>query len=217
MRVKQSNLKKVPYLVGVTGSFGTGKSLVGNLLKEEGIFVIDTDDIVQNILKTRNKTTQKIVAEFGKSIINNSAGYISRKKLGAVVFRNKLKRKKLELIIHPEVNRVLVRVISKNKKGGIIAVLIPLLFECGYENFFHEIWCVICKGKVQLQRLQKKGFTLSEAKARIEAQLPIKVKARKVDFVIDNSNDIKSTKKQVEKRFKQLVRLNHNHHLFCGK
>ena len=113
-RIKTENVaSKNPYLIGVTGGFGTGKSLVGSILKDAGVFVIDTDDIVKDLLKTNNDTTKKIVNEFGNNVCNfEGAEYISRKKLADIVFNDVAKRKKLEAIIHPMVERKIKDVFS---------------------------------------------------------------------------------------------------------
>ena len=175
--------------------------MVGRILEETGITVIDTDEIVRNILKTKNNITQKIQDEFGKSVINNEGSeYINRKELAKLVFNNDLKRQKLESIIHPEVNKILDYFISQNKEKSTIAVLIPLLFECRLESFYNEIWCVSCKSEIQLERLLKKGFSEDEVKLRINSQLPIETKIKKSDYVIDNSGTIEETKKQVLSR-----------------
>lgn len=207
-----------PYLIGITGGFGTGKSLTGKILEEAGITVIDTDEIVRNILETKNNITLIIQDEFGTGIIVNKPGeYVNRKALAKVIFDNDLKRKKLESIIHPEVNKVLDYFILQNKDKSIIAVLVPLLFECHLESFYNEIWCVICKSEIQLERLLKKGFTPDEIKLRINSQLPIKEKTEKSNFVIDNSGAIDETKKQVLSRLTELVQSSHNLHLSGDK
>ena len=211
------NKTNIPYLIGITGGFGTGKSLAGEILEELGIIVIDTDEIVRNLLKTKNNVTQKIQNEFGSSVVSNKSDeYIDRKTLASLVFNDNSKRKKLELIIHPEVNKILDFFISQNKDKSIIAVLIPLLFECGLENSYNEIWCITCKSEIQLGRLLKKGFTQEEIKLRVNSQLPIDVKVKKSDFVIDNSGTIDETKNQIILRLK-LVQSNHNLHLSFDK
>lgn len=213
----QKNNKNIPYLIGITGSFGMGKSFVGDLLKEASITVIDTDEIVKNILKTENNITKQIIKEFGKSIINKENEYINRKSLADMIFTNEIKRKKLESILHPEVNKEISSLILRNKDRKIFAVLIPLLFECNLENDYNEIWCVYCKSKVQYKRLIKKGFTKEEITARTNSQLPIEEKMKKSNFVIDNSESRDKTKNQVILRLKELVQLDHNLHLFFDK
>ena len=207
-----------PYLIGITGGFGTGKSLAGKILEETGITVIDTDEIVRSILKTKNNVTLKIQNEFGNSVLNDKSDeYINRRFLAAAVFNDNLKRKKLESIVHPEVNKVLKSVISQNKDKDIIAVLIPLLFECKLETDYNETWCITCNSKTQLERLLKKGFTEEEIMARIKSQMPIEEKVKKSNFVIDNSGSKDETKRQVISRLNELVQLNHNLHLSSDK
>jgi len=206
---------KMPYLIAVTGNFGTGKSLVGNILCKKGITVIDTDDIVANILASKNKVTDKIVNTFGKVTLFHAK--INKKALANIVFKNKSKRKLLESIIHPVVRDELKKIIKVNKAKKIIAVLIPLLFESGMERNYHEIWCVICSKDVQLKRLMKKGFTSEEIKLRLNSQMNQSFKARKSNFVINNSKSINYSKKQILKRLKLLARLDRSRHLFLSK
>ena len=212
------NTSSTPYLIGITGSFGTGKSLAGEILEELGITVIDTDEIVRSILKTKNNVTEKIQNEFGNNVINGKTGeYINKKNLAELVFNDTVKRKNLESIIHPEVNKVLESFTLQNNDKSIIAVLIPLLFECGLEKYYNEVWSVTCKREIQLERLLKKGFTQKEIDLRINSQLPIEEKVEKSNFVIDNSGTIDETKKQIILRLKQLAQSVHNLHLSFDK
>lgn len=197
MRSYSKTISILPYLIAITGSFGTGKSTVGRILKQLGICVVDTDHIVGKILATKNHITKKIIKMFG---------YADKKSLAKVVFHNPSKRKKLESIVHPEVRRVLKIFISKNRNKKIIAVLIPLLFESKMNKTYDEVWCVTCSKKEQIKRLIQKGFKLSEIKKRILAQLPQKEKVKRSDFVIDNSGTIQRTKRQVARRVRLLVR-----------
>jgi len=67
MRIKRRKITK-PYLIGITGGLGTGKSLVGKVLKHLGICVIDTDEIVKSLLSYKNKITKKIVSDFDEGL-----------------------------------------------------------------------------------------------------------------------------------------------------
>ena len=209
---------KTPYIIGITGSLGTGKSLVGEILSKCTVLVIDTDFIVRDILRAKNPISKSIVSEFGQNILSsNSNEYVDRKILGSIVFKDESKRKTLESIIHPEVIKILKKKITQNSEKAIIAVLVPLLFESNLEKMFDEIWCVICDETIQMKRLQDKGFLLEDAKRRIKAQLSPNEKAKLSDYVINNSGTILETKEQVIKRLKQLAQLNHNFHLSFGK
>ena len=216
--MKQLNSNLTPFIIGITGSLGTGKNLVGSILSELGVFVIDTDEIVREILKTNNKITQNIADNFGDSILNkDNHEYIDRTALAKIIFNDENKRKKLESILHPEVKYLLSSVINLSKDRQIIAVLVPLLFEANLQNQFHETWCVICNKDVQMTRLLSKGYIIDDAKARINAQLTQDEKAKRSDFIIDNSGNEGITKEQIIKRLQLLAQSNHNLHLSFGK
>ncbi|MBM3248720.1 MAG: dephospho-CoA kinase, partial [Candidatus Omnitrophica bacterium] len=89
-------------IIGITGSFGTGKSTVAKIFASLGVKIIDTDKIVHKILRHDDKVSKQIIKVFGQGILDNSKN-ISREKLGKVVFRNNKLLKKLCDIIHPEV------------------------------------------------------------------------------------------------------------------
>ena len=206
------------YLIAVTGNFGTGKSLVGKVLTDFGILTIDTDFIVKNILSSKNNVTERIVQSFGNQVLNvTNNEYINKTVLASLVFGDECKRKILEGIIHPEVAKVLKSIIVNEKEHKLIVVLIPLLFECNLQDSYDEVWCVVCRPEVQTRRLIEKGFSLDEIKKRIVAQIPQEEKAKKSDFVIDNSDDFLKTKEQIKGRLRQLAQLNHNLHLFLDR
>lgn len=214
----QLNSNLTPFIIGITGGLGTGKNLVGSILSKLGVFVIDTDEIVREILKTNNKITQNIVSNFGNSILNkDSHEYIDRTALAKIIFNDENKRKKLESILHPEVRYLLSSILDLSKDKQIIAVLVPLLFEANLQNQFHETWCVVCNKDVQMTRLLSKGHAVDDAKARINAQLTQDEKAKRSDFVIDNSGNEEITKEQIIKRLQRLAQSNHNLHLSFDK
>ena len=206
------------YLIGVTGSYGTGKSLVGEILSEFGVHVIDTDHIVKEILASENDISKLIVNEFGSIVCKSLNGeFIDRKELADIVFKDEGRRKKLESFVHPEVGKRLTALITDNRDKKVIAVLIPLLFEVNLQESYNETWCVICKEEIQLKRLKKKGITPDQALSRIKSQMPLDKKAALSDFVINNSDSEENTREQVKNRLKRLAQLNHNFHLFSGK
>jgi dephospho-CoA kinase len=200
---KRKNKDFKPYLVAITGNFGSGKSAVGSLLKNDGFLLVDTDEIVNEILKNINPVTEKILAEFGSDIKNLNSDYlINKKKLASIVFIDETKRKKLEFIIHPAVEQTLSTIFSLSQLEKVIFVLVPLLFECNLEGNYHEVWCVKCDKNVQLSRLEGRGFSIEEAEKRISSQMSQDEKESLSDFVIDNSAQIENTKSQIDKRLK---------------
>lgn len=196
---------KEQYLVAITGSFSSGKSFVGDILKDLDYLVIDTDKIVSDFLKSKNKITDEIVNNFGQEVISGGKQYINKKLLASIVFSDTVKRKKLESIIHPEVRKEVARMCELNADKNIVFVLIPLLFESGEDKEYDEIWCVKSSESVQLERAEKRGFTKEEAMQRIRAQMLQEEKIKRSHFVIDNDKDAEITKDQIQNRLKEIL------------
>ena len=117
-------------MIAITGSIGTGKSTVSNIIKSMGFNVIDCDKIVHHLYEQRDIILQ-VKELFPNVVINNN---INRKELGRIIFNDKLAKKKLEELIHPFVRKELEQV-----KDKLVFVEVPLLFESKMEDIFIKI------------------------------------------------------------------------------
>ncbi|MCT8137410.1 dephospho-CoA kinase [Anaerobacillus sp. CMMVII] len=186
-------------IIGLTGGIASGKSTVSNMMKNEGIPVVDADIIAREVVEQGEATYQKIVDAFGKEIITND-GCLDRKKLGALVFQDEKKRMLLNSIVHPAIRiRMHEKVESfKNEGFATIVLDIPLLFESKLTNMVEKIIVVFVDYELQLERLkQRDQFTDQEALVRINAQMPLKDKIALADEVIHNHGSIDETKQQL--------------------
>jgi dephospho-CoA kinase len=189
--------------VGLTGSFGTGKSFVAGLFKKLGARIIDADKLAHKTLKKGSVAYKKIVAVFGKSVLGRG-GSIDRKKLGRIVFDDKKKITKLNRIVHPIVIRQIKDKI-RSSKNDILVLDAPLICETGLSGLMDALIVVKASREEQLERSMKK-FHLSKEGVykRIACQMPLKMKISKADHVIDNSGTRKETEKQVAKIWQDL-------------
>ncbi|MBX9940881.1 MAG: dephospho-CoA kinase [Candidatus Obscuribacterales bacterium] len=194
------NESKTAYVIGVTGSIGTGKSAVGKLLESMGVAVIDTDHLAAELRDGDGPVRDMIVERFGADIIVD--GKVSREKLGLVVFNDPQARKDLEDILHPAIAELKSRRISlaAASGSGVVAVLVPLLFETNSQAQYDEVWTVVANEAVQMSRLRERDKRSDEELLkRIRAQFPQEKKAALSLVVIDNSGELEETRKQVEK------------------
>lgn len=193
------NESKTAYVIGVTGSIGTGKSAVGKLLESMGVSVIDTDHLAAELRDGEGPVRDMIVERFGAEIIVD--GKVSREKLGQVVFNDPQARKDLEDILHPAIAELKSRRISlaAASGSGVVAVLVPLLFETNSQAQYDEVWTVVANEAVQMTRLRERDKRSDEELLkRIRAQFPQEKKAALSLVVIDNSGELEDTRKQVE-------------------
>ena len=185
-------------IVGVTGSFSSGKTTVTELLKAADILVIDADKIARRLTKPGEACYRRIVSSFGKGILTKD-GSIDRRKLAEKAFINKLTVDKLNRAVHPEVIKSIKEKIRTCAKQKIILDA-PLLIEAGLHNAVDRLVVVDIGETEQLKRAKSRsGLNHYQILKRAKRQIPLSCKVRMADFVIDNNGSIKKTKFQVDK------------------
>ncbi|KRM57411.1 dephospho-CoA kinase [Secundilactobacillus malefermentans] len=188
-------------VIGLTGGIATGKSTVSKIIREQGISVVDADEIARQLVAPESEALKQIISYFGTDYLSET-GKLNRKKLGLLVFTNPQKLIELNNIMNPlikeEIKRQLKTLSNQGKK--VVVLDMPTLFEAHFENLVDEITVVEVPESVQLERLMRRDNSIkSDAQSRIDSQLPLKEKIAKASFVIDNSHAVAETKAQVLK------------------
>jgi len=183
------------YAIVLTGGIATGKSTVASLFMLHGFLTIDADKIAHQVLDENVTSIQKL---FGEEYISN--GKVDRKKLGNLVFNDKVQIQKLEELVHPLIKQKIVEqasIFEKQQKPYLIDI--PLFFEKGNYEIEKSIVVYIPK-ELQVQRLIKRDSCKEdEALARINNQMDIEEKKSKATYIIDNTKDLKSLQDEVER------------------
>ena len=202
----------VGLIVGLTGGIVCGKSTVAKMFKDLGAKIIDADKLGHKVILPHKSAWEKIVKLFGKELLKEDLS-IDRKKLGEIVFDEQRLLKKLNEITHPEIIKLIKKKISlvKNKtckkgKEEILIIDAALIYEAKIDNLMDKIIVVYIKEDEQIKRLKKRdNLSAEEALKRIKSQMSINEKIKFADYIIDNSNSLDKTKKQVEKIWKNLI------------
>lgn len=183
-------------ILGITGAIGSGKSTVSHLLRKRGYPVIDLDDIAKEVLKEK-EVEEALLRAFGNEIMED--GRISRKRLAERVFSDREGLELLESITHPRiVERLLERLKELEVVGeDVVFVEAPLLFETKSESLFNKIIVVYAREEEILKRMEKRGFSQDETLKRLSAQLPIEVKVKNADYVIENTGRIEDLEGEI--------------------
>ncbi len=190
----------------ITGGIACGKSLVGDVLREAGARVIDADDVCHDLFSRGGPVADRIVAVFGKAILNRAGG-IDRKALAGIIFADAAKRERLNAIMHPAARRVInawLKAQSRGRGAKIAAALVPLVYEAGWTGGWDAIVCVAAPLSAQIVRLARKGLSEKDARARIAAQLPLAEKISRSDYVIFNAGTLAGLRQQAALVFRSI-------------
>ena len=188
--------------IAVTGGLSSGKSTVCLFLKDLGAYVVSADAIVHQLLSSDEVISQKVTHLLGPRILIEDR--IDRKKIAKIVFSDPVKLKALEKILHPAVEKEIVRQYEQVKNNSsyiFFAAEIPLLYETGMEKLFDRIIAVNTDTQVALSRYETStGLTKKDFDARMSYQK----KPLKADFVIVNNGDLADLKKNIVSIVQQL-------------
>lgn len=205
----------------VTGGIACGKNLAGATLARLGVPVIDADQVCHTMMQSGRPLFKRLVAAFGKGIVGRD-GEIDRRFLGRRVFADEKELQRLNRLVHPGVRRAIEAWIVEQAGGGaaarrlgIIAALVPLVYEVQWERAWDWIICVGAPTSVQVERLKLRGLTEAAARVRITAQWSVEEKMRRADYVVFNGGTLECARRQTVRIFediKQHVEIKHGRH-----
>jgi dephospho-CoA kinase len=187
-------------LVGLTGGIATGKSTVSSMFAKLGCVLIDADLLAREVVEPGEPALAEIAAEFGPGVLQ-ADGTLDRKKLGAIVFGDPARRKRLEQITHPAIGARFQRRLAELEARGFDGLVLwdaPVMIESGGYKHMDRLVVVATDEATQAARLRARdGIDAAEAERKIKSQMPVAEKAKLADYVIDNAGDRAATERQV--------------------
>ncbi|MFA4906201.1 MAG: dephospho-CoA kinase [Candidatus Margulisiibacteriota bacterium] len=188
-------------IIGLTGPMGAGKSEVAKILKRQGYFIIDADQVAHQLYTPQSPIWSELVKAFGARILNRG-GNINRRKLGEIVFADKDKLEQLNRIVHPGLREEIRKLTIENRKLKIgINAALPVLFE----GLADKVWVVTASKEKRLRRLVKNGSTKAQALKRMRSQLNQSAYLKLADVVIKNEGTLKQLVQQVRNADKAVI------------
>jgi dephospho-CoA kinase len=188
--------------IGLTGSIGMGKSTTAQMFRDEGVPVLDSDQIVHDLY--RGAAVAPIEAEFPGVAVG---GVIDRARLAERVLGDSDALKRLEAIVHPLVWAARDDFLKDQAARGAKVVVydVPLLFETGAEKSVDVIVVVSAPEDVQKNRvLARPGMTEEKLAAILAKQVPDSDKRARADFVVATGGGVEAARSQVRNILRQL-------------
>jgi dephospho-CoA kinase len=201
----------MPYVVGLTGGIGSGKSAVAHLFAQRGITVVDTDAIAHALTAPGGAAMPALRAEFGDTVAN-ADGALDRAAMRAMVFADPAARKRLEAILHPLIRAESERQLLQRPAESAYAILmVPLLVESGdYRKRVNRIAVVDCAESTQIERvMSRNGLARSEIERILAAQATRAERLAAADDVIDNDGALAALPPQIERLHGRYLELSH--------
>ncbi|MCX6862902.1 MAG: dephospho-CoA kinase [Verrucomicrobia bacterium] len=171
--------------MGLTGGIGAGKSEASDHLKRLGIPVLDTDVVARELVYPGQPALAEIVAAFGSGILDFQ-GHLDRTRLGLRVFEDSAALQQLEAILHPRIYEGWTAWTREQALHDhhFCAVVIPLLYEKGYDSHFQVTVALGCTPQTQRQRLHQRQWTDQMIDQRLAAQWPMSEKLQRANYCL---------------------------------
>jgi dephospho-CoA kinase len=198
----------VPYVVGLTGGIGSGKSEVASAFAGMGVEIVDTDALAHRLSAPGEAGHAAIVDSFGRAMLTPS-GEIDRAQLRRIVFDDASARARLEALLHPLIRAEAQRQI-RGWRGPYGVVVVPLLIERGgLAEIIDRVLVVDCPEEEQVRRVvARSAMSPEEVRAIMATQVDRSRRLAAADDVLDNSgakHDIGAQVRDLDVRYRRLA------------
>jgi dephospho-CoA kinase len=175
-----------PWVVGLTGGIGSGKSTVARWFASHGIPCIDADDISRSLVAAGTPALQQITDHFGTEVLLPD-GNLDRRQLRGLVFANEEERHWLEALLHPRIRAAIAQALDNTRAPWVLLVA-PLLLENGLDQLCHRVLVVDIPEDLQVSRTMARDAVEEQAvRSIIASQMPREARLARADDVISNT------------------------------
>lgn len=177
-----------PWILGLTGGIGSGKSAAADAFAELGIETVDADHAARWVVEPGRPALEKIVERFGEAVLLDD-GQLNRAALREYIFAEPEQRQWLEGLLHPLIRTEITQFLDAAKSPYAILVS-PLLIESGQHQIVQRVLVVDVPTEVQMARaLQRDQVSEKQLRAIMQAQLQRDERLKYADDVLCNAAD----------------------------
>ena len=187
-------------LIGLTGGIGGGKSTVAAMLRDQGIRVVDADQIAREVVEPGQPALAELVEVFGQDILNDD-GSLNRQELANRAFATEEATNALNAITHPRIEQETQRQfdLAAAEKENFLVYDMPLLVERGLHEEMDMVIVVHTDIEERVRRLvEHRGLDEDDVRRRMSHQVDDVTRLASADVLIDNNGSVNHLRKQVD-------------------
>ena len=187
-------------LIGLTGGIGSGKSTVAAMLRDQGIRVVDADQIAREVVEPGQPALAELVEVFGQDILNDD-GSLNRQELANRAFATEEATNALNAITHPRIEQETQRQfdLAAAEKENFLVYDMPLLVERGLHAEMDMVIVVHTDIEERVRRLvEHRGLDEDDVRRRMSHQVDDVTRLASADVLIDNNGSVDHLRKQVD-------------------
>ena len=191
-----------PFVIGVTGGVGSGKSVVLRMLEEQyGARLLMADDLAHQLMEPGKPAYEALIKALGTGFLG-ADGDIDRKALASLIFSDETARETVDGIVHPLVWAEVRRQIFQAEEDGLSLVAVEAaLPDEKVHDIYDEMWYVYTSRENRIRRLMEgRGYTREKCESIMASQLSDEAFRRLCDFEIDNNGSLEEVKEQIRSR-----------------
>lgn len=205
-------MNKKPFIVGLTGGIGSGKSTVAKAFSALGIKAVDADFASRAVVQPGMPALSRIVDHFAEQDIISPDGHLNRPLLREIIFADTQQKQWLEALLHPLIRDWIIEQLHAAETEYVILES-PLLFETDQYQLVDVSLVVDVPTEVQLERASARDNNDKVQIQRIiDTQMSRQEKNNRADFVIDNSSDTETLTAVVIDLHQQFLKMAESNH-----
>lgn len=179
----------MPYIIGLTGGIGSGKSTIADLFRDLGVPLIDADIVARQVVEKGSPLLAQIADHFGEQILTET-GELDRAALRQVIFSSEEAKNWLNNLLHPAIRHEMLRQLEQTHAPYVLWV-VPLLIENHLSEFCDRVLVVDVEPEIQLERAAKRDQSKIEViKNIMAAQVDRPTRLQFADDVIENNRPL---------------------------
>lgn len=197
---------KTPWVLGVTGGIGSGKSTATRRFAAHDIVVVDADEVARQVVEPGSAVLDAIANQFGSTVLQQD-GSLNRAELRQIIFADPEAKTWLNALMHPAIRQEMLQQLQAATSPYVI-LSAPLLLENGLEQYCQRVLVIDIPEQLQRQRTKERDqVSVEQVNAILASQLNREERMAKADDIIDNSGSVRDLEEKIDRLHEYYLRI----------